>query len=92
MSMTRRLALVPFLLLMGIVVLSFIHPSIPKSVYVVRGQRFRYSLDARIPALVMIMTPVWLFLRGMVNKKNVICTMLQSICMSVSIHLWIVVG
>lgn len=95
MSMTRRLALVPFLLLMGVVILSFIHPSIPKAVYSgpeLSGADTAWMLAST--ALVMIMTPgLAFFYGGMVNKKNVISTMLQSfICMSVITILWIVVG
>src|SRR6185369_17914629 len=95
MSMTRRMALVPFLLLMGVVILSFIHPSIPKAVFSgpeISGADTAWMLAST--ALVMIMTPgLASFYGGMVNKKNVISTMLQSIvCMVIITVMWGIFG
>lgn len=94
MSMTRRLALVPFLLLIGITVLSIIFPGIPATTETegLSGSDIAWMLSAT--GLVLIMTPgLAFFYGGMVNKKNVISTMLQSyISMAVVTILWVVVG
>lgn len=95
MSMSRRLALLPFILLLAILVLSFIFPGNPVKGINQEGISFpdtAWMLTST--ALVLIMTPgLAFFYGGMVNKKNVISTMLQSfICMAVISILWVVVG
>ena len=95
MSMTRKLAVIPLILLIAIVILSLVFPSLPQSVrpdssFV--GADIAWMLCAT--GLVLIMTPgLAFFYGGMVNKKNVISTMLQSfMCMAVISILWVVVG
>jgi Amt family ammonium transporter len=95
MSMTRRLALIPFILLMAILVISLLHPSVPSAVANHTNINFAdtaWMLSAT--GLVLIMTPgLAFFYGGMVSKKNVISTMLQSfICMAVITVLWVVLG
>ena len=95
MSMTRRLALIPFILLLVIVVLSLFFPSLPKPTKPnpdLVAADIAWMLCAT--GLVLIMTPgLAFFYGGMVSKKNVLSTMLQSfICMSVISVLWVVVG
>lgn len=95
MPMTPRLALIPFLFLMLLVVLSLFGPSDPaslKALNSINGADTAWMLTAT--GLVLIMTPgLAFFYGGMVSKKNVISTMLQSfICMAVITVLWVVVG
>jgi ammonium transporter, Amt family len=93
--MSKKLALIPFLILIGIAVLSLVFPTIPKQIISsdkINGADTAWMLTAT--ALVLIMTPgLAFFYGGMVNKKNVISTMLQSfISMAVITMLWVVVG
>jgi len=95
MSMTRRLALIPFIILLAIIVLSLFFPSLPKPVKAnpdLNAADIAWMLCAT--GLVLIMTPgLAFFYGGMVSKKNVLSTMLQSfICMSIISILWVVVG
>ncbi len=95
MSMTRRLALIPFVILLAIIVLSLFFPSLPKPVKPnpeINGADIAWMLCAT--GLVLIMTPgLAFFYGGMVSKKNVLSTMLQSfICMSIISVLWVLVG
>lgn len=95
MSMTRRLALLPFILLISVVVLSLIFPNVPgevKTYAEINTADTAWMLSAT--GLVLIMTPgLAFFYGGMVNKKNVLSTMLQSyISMAVITVLWVVVG
>ena len=95
MSMTRRLALLPFILLISVVVLSLIFPNVPgevKAYAEINAADTAWMLSAT--GLVLIMTPgLAFFYGGMVNKKNVLSTMLQSyISMAVITILWVVVG
>ncbi len=96
MSMTRRLALIPFILLLVIVILSFFFPSLPQ-------QNIKPNSDINFAdiawmlcatGLVLIMTPgLAFFYGGMVNKKNVLSTMLQSyMSMAIITIIWVVVG
>lgn len=94
--MSRKLALVPFLFLIGIVILSFFRHSVPGNTPVLHeainsGDTAWMLISS---ALVLIMTPgLAFFYGGMVSKKNVISTMLQSfICMAVITVLWVVMG
>jgi Amt family ammonium transporter len=94
--MNRRSALFPFLLLIAVVIVSLIFPSATKTTgspaTSVNGADTAWMLTAT--ALVLLMTPgLAFFYGGMVNKKNVISTMLQSfISMAVITVLWVVVG
>lgn len=96
MSMTRKLAIIPFLFLILIIVLSFFFPGLP-----LHPGKINPDINAADTAwmlcatgLVLIMTPgLAFFYGGMVNKKNVISTMLQSfICMAIITILWVLVG
>lgn len=95
MSMTRKFAIIPFAILMVIVALTVIFPGFPHVImhasHVNAGDTAWMLIST---ALVLIMTPgLALFYGGMVRKKNVISTMLQSvISMSVITILWVVVG
>jgi ammonium transporter, Amt family len=94
--MNKSKALFPFLVLIGIVIISIFLPTVsnisPKATYAISGSDTAWMLTAT--ALVLIMTPgLAFFYGGMVNKKNVISTMLQSfISMAVITILWVVVG
>lgn len=95
MSMTRRLALLPFILLITVVILSLIFPNVPgevKAYAEINAADTAWMLSAT--GLVLIMTPgLAFFYGGMVNKKNVLSTMLQSyVSMAVITVLWVVVG
>ncbi len=96
MSMSRKLAWAPFILLILIMVLALFNNSIPATLPVnfdaVDTGDTAWMLMAS--ALVLIMTPgLAFFYGGMVGKKNVISTMLQSfICMAVIGILWVVIG
>lgn len=96
MSMSRKLALVPFFLLILIVFLALIKSSVP-SVLPPTFENIDTGDTAWMlmaSALVLIMTPgLAFFYGGMVRKKNVLSTMLQSfICMAVITVLWVVFG
>lgn len=95
--MNQKKALVPFLLLLAIVFLSLFFPFVTKNdagtaVAGIDNADTAWMLTAT--ALVLIMTPgLAFFYGGMVSKKNVISTMLQSfISMAVITVLWVVVG
>lgn len=95
MSMSRKFALIPFGILVVIVLLTFIHPSIPSAIYA--GPELNSGDTAWMitaTALVLFMTPgLAFFYGGMVRKKNVISTMAQSfVAMSVITILWVVIG
>lgn len=92
--MNQKLSKIPFFFLVVIVVLCFFIPSLP-------GKHIDYAINAAdtawmltSTALVLIMTPgLAFFYGGMVNKKNVISTMLQSfICMALVTVIWVVFG
>ncbi|MFC4262530.1 ammonium transporter [Ferruginibacter yonginensis] len=95
--MSKKRALIPFLILVAIVLVATISSS-PATVLSeadasgINGADTAWMLAAT--ALVLIMTPgLAFFYGGMVNKKNVISTMLQSfISMAVISVLWVVVG
>ncbi len=93
--MSKKLYKIPFLFLLVILSLCFFFPSIPKSEIQYGGissTDTAWMLTAT--ALVFIMTPgLAFFYGGMVNKKNVISTMLQSyICLAVITVIWFVFG
>lgn len=93
--MNKKLALIPFTLLLLIGLLTLIFPGIPRnSPYsgTISPGDTAWMLCAT--ALVFIMTAgLGFFYGGMVKRKNVISTMLQSfICMAVVTVLWLVFG
>lgn len=94
--MSRKLALVPFVILLIILVLTILNGSVPaeplKAMEGVDTGDTAWMLMAS--ALVLIMTPgLAFFYGGMVRKKNVLSTMLQSfICMAVIAVLWVIFG
>lgn len=95
MSMNRRLALIPFILLLLVAMSGVLFsPSAtpPPTAYKINAADTAWMLTAC--ALVLIMTPgLAFFYGGMVSKKNVISTMLQSyICMAVITIIWVVFG
>lgn len=92
--MSKSAAYVTFAILIMIAFASLFIPSLP-------GPIHSESIDAAdtawmltATALVLIMTPgLAFFYGGMVNKKNVLSTMLQSfICMALISIIWVVVG
>jgi Amt family ammonium transporter len=90
----KRKHLIPFILLLVIVVFSFFSKpaAASKQLTPISGADTAWMLTAT--ALVLIMTPgLAFFYGGMVSKKNVISTMLQSfISMSLITILWVAVG
>jgi len=95
MSMTRKLAIVPFIILVLIVVLSLVAGKNPLSIPQNPNENFAdIAWLLTSTALVLIMTPgLAFFYGGMVKKKNVISTMLQSfICMAIVTVIWFFFG
>ena len=91
----KKLFLIPALVLGLIIVLSLCFPGIPSSIPSFKDISFAdtaWMLTAT--AFVMIMTPgLAFFYGGMVSKKNVISTMLQSFVSMVLISIiWVIVG
>ena len=92
-KMKTRKSIVPFVFLTVIVVLAMVFPGVPSQAdHQFDAADVAWMLTST--ALVMIMTPgLAFFYGGMVKKKNVISTMLQSfICMAVVAVLWVVFG
>ncbi|GHE23207.1 ammonium transporter [Sphingobacterium griseoflavum] len=94
MSTAQKKSLFPFLIMVALVIIAFFNPSLPTnaSEYEYNAADVAWMLTST--ALVLIMTPgLAYFYGGMVKKKNVISTMLQSfICMAVVAVLWIAFG
>ena len=93
--MKARAALISSAFLLAIIIISLISPGIPT--IQTTSKDISYADTAWMltaTALVLLMTPgLAFFYGGMVNKKNVISTMLQSfMCMAVITILWVVVG
>ncbi len=92
--MNKIFAYTTFLLLISIAFLSVVFPQFPNPIRPeeINGADTAWVLTST--ALVLIMTPgMAFFYGGMVNKKNVLSTMLQSfICMAVISIVWFVVG
>lgn len=91
--MKSQKSIVPFVFLVIIVLLSLFFPGFPlKNQNEFNASDVAWMLTST--ALVLIMTPgLAFFYGGMVKKKNVISTMLQSfICMAVVAVLWVVFG
>jgi Amt family ammonium transporter len=91
---TRKLALLPFILLLGITLLCFVFPNLPQKINTQNIDAADTAWMLTATGLVLLMTPgLAFFYGGMVNKKNVISTMLQAfIAMAVIIIIWVVVG
>ncbi|QBQ40736.1 ammonium transporter [Sphingobacterium psychroaquaticum] len=94
MSTHQKKSIFPFVLMVVLVIVAFFYPSLPHNTneYVYNSADIAWMLSST--ALVLIMTPgLAYFYGGMVKKKNVISTMLQSfICMAVIAVLWVVFG
>jgi len=92
--MTKKFAWVTFLIIIIIVVLSVAFPQIPKEINSSNISAADTAWMLTSTALVLIMTPgLAFFYGGMVNKKNVLSTMLQSfICMAVISVIWFFIG
>ncbi len=95
MHMTRKMAIYPFILLilLGLIALFWGHnpQTISAHPEIDRGDTAWMLTSA---AFVLLMTPgLAFFYGGMVKKKNVISTMLQSfICMAIITVIWVVFG
>ncbi len=93
--MPKKLSVVPFILLFLIVLLCFLYP-VEAIAPVVSTDMVAADIAWMLTAsaLVLIMTPgLAFFYGGMVNKKNVISTMLQSfICVAVVTIIWVIFG
>jgi Amt family ammonium transporter len=92
--MTRKLALLPFILLIVVTVLCFVFPNLPSQTHTDNISAADTAWMLTATGLVLLMTPgLAFFYGGMVNKKNVLSTMLQAfIAMAVIVIVWIVVG
>jgi len=92
--MTRKSAFVTFGILILFAILSLFFPSLPTQINQSPIDAADTSWMLTATALVLIMTPgLAFFYGGMVNKKNVLSTMLQSfICMALISIIWIIVG
>jgi Amt family ammonium transporter len=89
-----QLAVKPVLVLGAVVALCLLFPSLPVRISGAAYNAADTAWMLTATALVLIMTPgLAFFYGGMVNKKNVLSTMLQSfICMVVITMLWVMVG
>jgi len=94
MSFVQKKSITPLVFMVILVILSLIFPSLPKNSHEIQYNGADIAWMLTSTALVLIMTPgLAFFYGGMVNKKNVISTMLQSfISMAVVAVLWIVFG
>src|ERR1700744_4686367 len=87
--------IIPFGVLIIVVILALIYPSV--DVVTVKGSQINSGDTAWLlvsTALVLIMTPgLAFFYGGMVSKKNVLSTMMQSfVCMGVITIIWVIFG
>lgn len=92
--MAKKLSKIPFVFLAIIALLTIFFPSVPQKMYEGDYNYADIAWMLSATALVLIMTPgLAFFYGGMVNKKNVISTMLQSfICMVIISVIWVVFG
>ncbi|GGK57100.1 ammonium transporter [Rufibacter glacialis] len=92
--MRPKLSKVPFILLAITVLLTFVFPSVPGGATPAGLSPADTAWMLTATALVLIMTPgLAFFYGGMVNRRNVISTMLQSfICMAMISVIWVVFG
>ncbi|MEI8052799.1 MAG: ammonium transporter [Bacteroidota bacterium] len=92
--MSKKFGLITFSIIILIALISVVFPFLPGKI----DSRTINSADTAwmltSTALVLIMTPgLAFFYGGMVNKKNVLSTMLQSfICMAVISIIWFIIG
>ena len=96
--MQRKLSIFPFIGLIIVALIALFFPSLPDPVAMAENLKNINTGDTAwvltSAALVLLMTPgLAYFYGGMVNSKNIVSTMLQSvIAMAVISVLWIVVG
>jgi len=92
--MANKLSKIPFIFILFFAVLCFFFPSIPSNSDKTEYNATDIAWMLTATAMVLIMTPgLAFFYGGMVNKKNVISTMLQSfICMAVVTVMWFIFG
>jgi len=92
--MANKLSRIPFLFILLFTFLCFLFPSLPSNTDKIQYNTTDMAWMLTATAMVLIMTPgLAFFYGGMVNKKNVISTMLQSfICMAVVTVIWFVFG
>jgi len=92
--MSKSAAYVTFAILILIAFASLLIPSLPGAIHSESIDAADTAWMLTATALVLIMTPgLAFFYGGMVNKKNVLSTMLQSfICMALISIIWVVVG
>jgi len=92
--MTRTFAVITFCILLVLIILSLTKGVLPGPIQTENINAADTAWMLTSTALVLIMTPgLAFFYGGMVNKKNVLSTMLQSfICMAVISIVWVVVG
>jgi len=92
--MTKKFATITFILLILISIISLFFPELPEKFNDENISAADTAWMLTSTALVLIMTPgLAFFYGGMVNKKNVLSTMLQSfICMAVITIIWFLVG
>lgn len=94
METGQKKSIIPLLVVVILVVLCLFNPSLPDPSKHIEYNGADIAWMLASTALVLIMTPgLAYFYGGMVKKKNVISTMLQSfICMAVVAVLWVVFG
>jgi len=94
METGQKKSIIPLLVVVILVVLCLFNPSLPDPSKNIEYNWADIAWMLASTALVLIMTPgLAYFYGGMVKKKNVISTMLQSfICMAVVAVLWVVFG
>ncbi|PRY10016.1 Amt family ammonium transporter [Pontibacter ummariensis] len=92
--MTKALSRIPIVLLLLVVVATMVFPSVPVAGDTAEISAADTAWMLTATALVLIMTPgLAFFYGGMVSKKNVLSTMLQSfICMAIVTVMWVVFG
>ncbi|WP_256010605.1 ammonium transporter [Desertivirga xinjiangensis] len=92
--MANKLSKIPFIFIILFSVFCFLFPSVPKNTDLTEYNLVDIAWMLTATAMVLIMTPgLAFFYGGMVNKKNVISTMLQSfICMAIITVIWLIFG
>ncbi len=96
--MSKKLSIVPFIGLIVVTLIALFKPSLPDAALMAENLKNMNGADTAwvitAAAFVLLMTPgLAYFYGGMVNSKNIVSTMLQSvICMAVISVLWVVVG
>ncbi|MBC7388888.1 MAG: ammonium transporter [Opitutaceae bacterium] len=96
--MQKKLSIVPFIVLISVSLIALFFPNLPNPTVMAENLKNINTGDTAwiitAAALVLLMTPgLAYFYGGMVNAKNIVSTMLQSvISMAVISVLWIVIG